>query len=733
MKNSLKNLLKFIGKYCDILLVALVFYVFIALSGGLMMDSASAEAPTVQSDVPAVYSQKIKDDLEKKRVRYITKTVINMLNERHYRKQNLNENFSEKVFNEYLKTLDPTKIYFTKQDIAVFAKHKHSLIQEMKQGDADFAFDVYALYQKRIQAYYDFAKELLKQEFDFTKDETFVFDRKDADYAANEDELKDIWRKKLKNDVLTMKLYDRIVAEESQENKAAEKNKAEEIQKLWNKKTPQDKVLSRIKDVDNMFQQQNKIDILGIYLTALSQVYGPHSSYMSPRVDEDFDISMSLSLIGIGATLTSEDGFIRVVDIVPGGPADLDGRLKVDDRIIGVAQGDGEVIDVIDMSVSNAVKLIRGKENTIVKLTVIPGEKGRNGKPEVYAIKRAKIALEDSAAKGEIKDVLSPNDTNKKLKVGVVTIPSFYMDFDALARGDANYRSVTRDVAKILTDFNKQKVDAVVVDLRNNGGGSLYEAIELSGLFVKKAPVVQIRNRTGMLDIRSDENKRQLYDGPMVILTNKFTASASEIFSGAMRDLKRALVVGDSRTYGKGTVLEVITLDKLFSIIPVDFAAGSLKYESAVFYRISGSSVQQLGIEADIVIPSYTESLEVGEMFNDYHLPWDEIKSCQYSEYYLNFDEVLKKLQLSAEKRIGESKEFAELKKLSDSFVKNREMTEISLNEEKRYSEYLTEKKILDAENEANSNHRDKKSDKKDSDIVLKEALNIAVDFAENL
>ena len=727
MKKLGSVLKDFLHKYYDLLLVFILGYAFVAFSGSYSSDAEAASDK--RTEVPLVYSQAIKDDLDNKRVRYITKTVINMLNERHYRPQKLNAELSAKVFDEYLKMFDPLKMYFTAQDINSFSSHRENLINELRRGDAEFAFKVYEVYLKRMREYRDFAENLLKQEFDFSVDESFVFDRADSEYAADEAELKEIWRKKLKNDVLTMKLYDRIVAEEFSDE---EKNsKEQQIQKLWSKKTPQEKVLTRLKDLDNVFRQRNKIDVLGDYLTAVSLVFGPHSSYMSPREDEDFDIHMSLSLIGIGATLTSEDGFIRVVDIVPGGPADLDGRLKVDDRIIGVAQGDGEVVDVIDMSVSNAVKLIRGEEDTIVKLTVIPGERGRNGKPEVYAIKRAKVALEESAAKGIVREVSVPTNADKKLKVGVITIPSFYMDFDALSRGDANYRSVSKDVAKILKEFKQQKIDTLVIDLRNNGGGSLYEAIELSGLFVKKAPVVQIRNRAGMLDIRSDENSKQWYDGPMVILTNKFSASASEIFSGAMRDLKRAIVVGDSRTYGKGTVLEVIALNELFSIIPINFSTGSLKFESSVFYRISGSSVQQLGIEADVVIPSYTENLEVGEMFNDYHLPWDEIKKCRYQVYYNNFDKVLAQVQNSANKRISESAEFAEIKKQSETIIKNREVKEVSLNEEKRYAEYQAEKKTLDAEKNATSEK--KQSTAKDNDIILDEAVNIAVDFAEFL
>jgi carboxyl-terminal processing protease len=727
MKSFSKKIWDFFWKHYDILLIAIVWLLFIDFVLKLPEVEASASQP--KSDVPSVYSQSIKDDLEKKRMRYITKTVINLLNERHYRPQLLNEELSEKVFDEYLKLLDPAKMYFTQQDIENLSSHRKTLIVELRQGNADLAFKAYEQYKNRVKEYHEFAKILLAKEFDFTIDEEFVFDDDNLKYAADEASLKEVWRKKLKNDVLTMKLYNRIVEEELTDD---DKKSDDKIQKLWTKKTPQEKVLARLKDIDNIVQQRNNIDILGDYLTALSLVYGPHSSYMSPRNNEDFDISMSLSLIGIGATLTSEDGFIRVVDIVPGGPADLDGRLKVDDRIIGVAQGDGEVVDVIDMAVSNAVKLIRGKEDTIVKLTVIPGERGRNGKPEVYAIKRAKVNLEDSAAKGEIKEVMNPQNPDKKMKIGVINIPSFYMDFDAVARGDINYRSVSKDVEKILKNFESEKIDSLVIDLRNNGGGSLYEAIELTGLFVKKAPVVQIRNRSGMLDIRQDNNNKQVYAGPMVLLTNKLSASASEIFAGAIRDLNRGIVVGDSRTYGKGTVLEVVPLDELFSVIPVNFSTGSLKFESCVFYRVSGGSVQQLGIDSDIVIPSYTEGLEIGEMFNDYHLPWDEIRKCKYSLYYNNIDEILVGLKNAANKRISETKEFADVKKYEETIAKNRNSKRISLNEKTRYNEYLAEKKALEIEEKALVGKEDKASNK-DKDFILQEAVNIAVDFANSV
>lgn len=728
-----------IGKCKNLLYVLMLLLVgFLAINSlGIFINKVDAESEIkTDKDIPQVYSQAIKDDLEKKRIKYIFKTVGKILEDKHYRKQPLDQTVSEKIYNEYLKFLDPNHMFFTQEDIAELDKYKLVLNDELKKGEANFAFKAYDIFKKRSREYKQFAQEKLKNDFDFKSDEVFVFDRRKLPYAKNDTELHELWTKKLKNDVLTTKLFDRLVLEDS--NKHDEKD-TEKIQKLWNNKTPAEKILTRLRDYDNDLNQKTSIDILSIYLTAVSQVYGPHSSYMSPKLDEDFDISMSLSLIGIGATLTSDDGFIRVVDIVPGGPAALDGRLKAEDRIIGVAQGDGEVVDVIDMSVSNAVKLIRGRENTIVKLTVIPGDKGRTGKPDIIALKRAKIALEDSAAKGEIKELTNPNNPSEKIAVGVISIPSFYMDFDAVMKGDPNYKSVSRDVENIVKKFktDNPKLAALVIDLRNNGGGSLFEAVALSGLFVKEAPVVQIRNRKGFLDIRKDEDVKMIYDGPMIILNNKLSASASEIFAGAMRDLNRAVIVGDSRSYGKGTVLEVIALDKLFSFIPIDFKTGSLKYESSVFYRINGSSVQQLGIESDIVLPSVVEELEIGEMFNENHLPWDEIEKCPYELYYKNFDTILTKLKTASTERVTKGEEFKTIREQANLVAKNRNIKEITLNEDKRYAEYQNEKKVTEV-TEKMTNDVSKKSDKDDKnkkpdDVILNEALNIAVDFANEV
>lgn len=438
---------------------------------------------------------------------------------------------------------------------------------------------------------------------------------------------------------------------------------------------------------------------------------------------------MKLSLTGIGATLTSDDGYIKIVAIVPGGPAALDGRLKVEDRIVAVTQENGEVTDVVDMPVSKAVKYIRGPENTKVTLTVLPGEKGRNGVPENITLTRAKVALVDSEAKGEVKEVKRAD--GKAVRVGVITLPSFYRDYEAEFRGDSKAKKCTDDVARILEDFKKRKVESVVMDLRRNGGGSLPEAISLTGLFIPTGPVVQIRSGDREVHLESDNDPRLAYDGPLVVLTSKLSASASEIFAAAMRDSERAILVGDSRTFGKGTVLNVMQLDRFLKFIGENFEAGSAIYETAMFYRIAGGSVQQLGITPDIQLPSLTEELEIGEMFMDNHLPWDTIKPVEFRKFKPEHIAKVPALAEASEKRIAASQEYQSLIRKIELFRKYKDKKEVSLNEEKRWKEYQDEKQVQE---EADRLYREnsgtkEKDEKKQFDPELNEAVNIAADL----
>jgi carboxyl-terminal processing protease len=433
---------------------------------------------------------------------------------------------------------------------------------------------------------------------------------------------------------------------------------------------------------------------------------------------------MSLSLSGIGATLTSEDGYIKIVELVPGGPAELSGKVKVNDRITSVTQENGATVDVIDMPVDEAVQYIRGKENSKVTLSVLPGAKGRSAVPVRITLTRAKIQLTDSEAKGEI------IERNGK-KTGYITLPGFYMDFEGAIKGDPDFKRCSEDVRKILVKFRKAGVSSLVMDLRRNGGGSLPDAIIMAGLFMKGGPVVQVRTKQNS-NVYGDENKDILYSGPLVVLTSKMSASAAEIFSAALRDSGRAVMVGDSRTFGKSTVLSVENLspyNHLFNKID----AGTLIFESAMFYRITGSSVQQLGVQPDILLPSLTEEMEIGEMYFDNHLPWDSTKAAKYTLFDKKIMDKVAVLKSNSEKRIKNSSEYAKLFKQIDLYRKIRNRKTVSLNEAQRRREYTAEKQIIEETEKLTSQNSTKNAPGNSAafDPVLTEAVNIAADLSQ--
>ena len=432
---------------------------------------------------------------------------------------------------------------------------------------------------------------------------------------------------------------------------------------------------------------------------------------------------MSLSLTGIGATLTTDNGFIKIVSLVPGGPAAKDGRLKVNDRIVAVTQENGGSVDVIDMPVDEAVQYIRGKENSKVTLTVLPGAKGRNAAPVRITLTRAKILLKDSEAQGEILKV------NGK-KIGIITLPSFYMDFEGAIRGDVNFKRCSEDVRKLLEKFNAEGVAALVMDLRRNGGGSLAEAVNLSGLFIPTGPVVQRRDSRRRVALASDENPSVSWDKPVVVMISKFSASAAEIFSAALRDCDRAVVVGDSRSFGKGTVLQVEKLKSGFNFLGTSQQdIGSLTFEIEMFYRISGSSVQQLGIRSDVRIPSLTEEMKAGEMFLDNHLPWDNISPVNRERFIPDLDQKIALLKKRSAARIGTSAEFKVLQKRIETFRVLRKKNSVSLNENKRWKDYLQEKAVSEAEEKELGLTGDGK--KPQLDAAAKEAAAVACDLYE--
>jgi carboxyl-terminal processing protease len=517
--------------------------------------------------------------------------IVELLKRHHYSKPPLNDARSAIIYDSYLKLLDPSRSYFLASDIAEFDKWKTQFDDFLKSGDLDPGFTIYKRYLDRVKSRLDFAiGELDKgvDKMDFTTHDTLLIERKDAPWLKSEAELDDLWRKRVKDEVLRMK----IAGKDS--------------------KQIQDTLIKRYKNQLARLDQTRSEDIFSAYINTFAQSYDPHTNYLSPDSAENFDINMSLSLEGIGAVLQSDNDQVKVVRLVPAGPADKTKQIAPADKIIGVAQGDKEMVDVVGWRLDEVVKLIRGAKGSVVRLEVIPHTNAPNDQTsKIVSITREAVKLEEQAAK---KSILHLTENGKEYKLGVIEIPAFYLDFKAFRAGDPNYKSTTRDVKKLLTELQKDKVDGVVIDLRNNGGGSLQEATELTSLFIDKGPTVLVRNADGRVDVLEDENPGAFYKGPMALLVNRLSASASEIFAGAMQDYHRALIIG-GQTFGKGTVQTIQPLNH-----------GELKLTLAKFYRVSGQSTQHQGVLPDVAFPSIIDTKEIGESALPEAMPWDTIR-----------------------------------------------------------------------------------------------------------
>ncbi|NOY74794.1 MAG: tail-specific protease [Kiritimatiellaeota bacterium] len=656
----------------------------------------------------------------------IARISSNIIANKQFRKHPLDDEISEQLFTEYFDALDPGKYYLTKEDVAEFADNNRSLDDQLKLGDIRFAFAVYDRLVKRMKQYRDFVRKAIDgKTLDFTKNETFRFDRKKAERPTDA-QLPELWRKKLKNDLLSLKILDRSMKmEKPKTKKEREQNK---ITRLWMKR-PEERIKKRIDTYLNFLQKKRGIDRLEFYLNSLARIYDPHSAYMAPKSAEDFDISMRLSLVGIGAVLTTEDGYTKIVSIIKGGPANKDGRLASQDRIVAVAQEGKEPADIIDMPLGDVVQLIRGRKDTKVTLYVIKGNKGIQGVPTLITITRDKVKLKEQEAKGTIKTI---NAAGKKRKIGVIDLPSFYIDFKAAYEGKPDYKSVTRDVKKILERFNKEKVDGVIIDLRKNGGGSLSEAISLTGLFFSAGPVVQIQKASGGVpEIGSDYDQKSYYSGPLVLLVSRQSASAAEIFAAAIQDYGRGIIVGDEHTHGKGTVQTMFDLDNVMKYYGVKSKSGELKITVSKFYRINGGSTQMKGVTADIPFRDITDVMELGEKHLKHALPWDAISPANYAKQK-DFSQCIKHLRLKSEQRRTGNPKFKRLDLMIERFKKSRGQKTISLNEEKRWRKYLDEKKMYEQQNRLlglDEKNSGKKTKNDESDLFMGETMNIMLDL----
>jgi carboxyl-terminal processing protease len=579
----------------------------------------------------------------------------------HYKRIPLDDGASAKIFDNYLKTMDGEKVFFLQSDIDEFAAYRNKLDDAILNEDLAVPFAMFNLYQQRVAERYTYARSLLARGFDFDSKESYQYTRKNSPWAKSTDEINDLWRKRVKNDWLRLKLAGKD-----------DKNIAETLGKRYDNSLSG---LTKIKS-DDVFQS-----FMNAYATAID----PHTNYLGVRASEDFDISMRLSLVGIGAVLQDKDEYTTIRELVAGGPAAMSGKLKVGDRIVGVGQGSNAApTDVMGWRLDDTVALIRGAEDTVVVLDVLPVEAGLDGKHKTVTMIRKKISLDNQAAK---KSIIEVKEGGISRRVGVISLPGFYQDFAARQNGDKNFKSATRDVSRLLEELKRDKVESVLMDLRNNGGGSLDEAVELTGLFIDKGPVVQQRDSKGKVSVEKDNNNGLAWHGPLGVLINRGSASASEIFAAAIQDYGRGVVIG-AKSFGKGTVQSVLSLDQLVKNDKPKY--GDLKMTIAQFFRINGSTTQLRGVTPDISLPSMMDEEDFGESSYDNALPWTQIKATDYQPAG-DLSAIMPALKIRHDLRIGHDKDFQYLQEDINEFNAQRKKNQISLYEAERRKERLAQ------------------------------------------
>jgi carboxyl-terminal processing protease len=634
--------------------------------------------------------------------------VLKFLSEYHYARRPLDDALSAHVFERYLDALDPNRNYLLAADVAKLEEqYRATLDDSFRKNELAPAYAIYDVYRQRLEERLAYALTALDTEPDFTLQESFVYDREQAPWARDAAELDELWRKRVKNDALGLMLTGKSFAE------------------------ARDVVRKRYESFRRRARQVNSRDVFDTFVNAYAQTLDPHTSYFSPRDADEFAIRMSLTYEGIGAALQTQDEYVTVMRLLPGGSAEKAGALSVNDRITAVGQGpDGELVDVIGWRLDDVVEMIRGPKDTVVRLQILPGSAAPGSAERLVSLVRSEIQLEEQAAKKEIVEVKRGDRT---LKIGVIKVPAFYMDFRGRQAGDADYRSTTRDVRKLLDELVAAAVDGVVVDLRDNGGGSLNEAAELTGLFIDAGPVVQLKSSTGKVEIMEDPEPGIAYTGPLAVLVNRFSASASEIFAGAIQDYGRGIVVGNT-TYGKGTIQNLVDLDRFLA---GRGNLGQIKLTIGKFYRVTGSSTQHRGVVPDIELPSVIDPQEFGESAQDTALPWDQISGTPHASVRVART-LMPALTKQHERRAEHDRIYSLFLADLAEARKAREQTTVSLNLETR----LAEKAREQAERLARENARrvarslkpleslDELSAAKDpdQDVLLQESAEILAD-----
>ncbi len=623
--------------------------------------------------------------------------IISIFLSRHVKYHVFNDELSERTLINLVEYLDPGKYYFYKSDMDELNKDKAMIDNYVEEGKFDFLLKIQEIYRKRVDEGMALFNELIKQNYDFNKDESIIIDSEKIPYAQTQDEMKERWRKNIK-----LQLLNQYTVEKNMDKAKSKVTKRYDLLK------------KRMDEVD-------QIKLREIFLNSFTSSLDPHSNYLSQEEHEDFMISTNLKLEGIGVLLRSEDGFVMVESIVPGGAADklpAELKLKPNDKIISVAQGDSEPADVTDMALRDVVNLIRGDKGTVVKLTILREVADKNEPPrKVVPITREEIKLQDRAARSQVFPV--QKDQKTKVKIGYLKLPSFYLDFDAVQANDPNAKSSSIDVVTQLARLKKEGIDGLVIDLRGNPGGALKEAVNIAGMFIDEGPVVQVLDENGGVQVMEDPSPGLHYDGPIVIMINKFSASASEIFAGAIKDYSRGLIVGSNSTFGKGTV-------QTYNVLPGKM--GAMKITTAIFYQPAGASNQVNGIEPDLSIPDISSVWDMGENKLRFPLQWEKIKSSKFTpcKKYLNAN-IISGVKNNSAARIRENKKFQDLIKKITEFKERRNKNEVSLREE--------------VKNEQSAKADIEKQNKQDednlidleNDLFLQESFNITTDYIKML
>lgn len=664
----------------------------------------------------------------------VIKEVVNLIESYNYKKIQINDSISSLILDKYIKSLDQGKNYFLASDIKEFEKYRFTLDDDFKNGDLSGPFYIYNVYAKRLNEYFKYSLAQIKTKYDFAQNDTYVYDREKLPWATSSTTLNETWRKRVKYELVNLNLAG-----------TAESKNVETLTK-------------RYQNLQSQTSKTNNQDVFQILMDAFTESIDPHTNYFVPSKATEFNEEMSRSFEGIGARLQLENEVVKISEIIPGGPAFKGKQLSAGDRIIAVAQGDGEFIDIVGWRLDATVSKIKGPKGTKVRLKVIPVGKEMSSKPVIIEMTREKVILEDQSAKKKVKTITT---NGKNYKIGIISLPAFYADFKAANAGDKNYKSTTRDVRLLIDTLkNQDKVDAIVMDLRGNGGGSLVEAISLTGLFIDKGPVVQVKDLRGKIEVDEDENTGVTWDGPFGVMVDRLSASASEIFAGAIQDYGRGIIMG-SQTYGKGTVQSSIDLNKLVNpsmlqrvagliskdktvgtspnaVAPADINLGQINLTMAKFYRVAGSSTQHKGVTPDVIFPSVYPMDKIGEDTESSALPWDVIPSSNFKAV-ANLATVKPGLMKNSEQRISNSLDFKYLKQDIADLKKRDNEVSVTLNEAKLKAERdAQETKGIARQNELRALRglpaikKGDKITKQDSyDFIEDESLKVMGDFMQ--